>query len=117
MPSVRRHVRAMTILRWRVRWKRGRQADETRRSYDLTPQETVNSRAALRFIRARVGGGPKLAKAIGATAKAIEKACGSNSKPSAGMMIRVVRLVGVSVEDVLSGAWPKAGACPYCGRS
>jgi|HubBroStandDraft_1064217.scaffolds.fasta_scaffold634268_2 hypothetical protein len=107
----------MTILRWRVRWKRVRPADETRRSYDLTPQETANARAAIRFIRARVGGGPKLAAAIGATAKAIEKACGSNSKPSAGMMIRVVRLVGVSVEDVLAGRWPVAEACPHCGRT
>jgi hypothetical protein len=107
----------MTILLKRASWKRVRPANATRRSYDLTPQETANAKAALRFIRTRVGGAPKLAAAIGTTVKAIEKACGPGRTPSAGMLIRVVRVAGVSVEDVLAGRWPVAGTCPHCGRS
>jgi len=50
-----------TILRSRVAWTKPRDLTETRRSTDLTPKEADHVRAALRFLRVRLGGGPKLA--------------------------------------------------------
>jgi hypothetical protein len=32
------------------------------------------------------------------------------------MAVRVARLAGVGVDDVLSGRYPAAGTCPMCGH-
>jgi hypothetical protein len=88
----------------------------TRRSDDLTPEEYANVRLAIRFLRVRLGGAAKLATALRSKVKTIEKVCAVRGRPSAVLAIRAARLAGVQVEDVLSGAWPKKGACPICGR-
>ena len=104
-----------TILRSRVAWTKPRDPTETRRSTDLTPKEADHARAALRFLRVRLGGGPKLATLLRVNEPVLRLAC-SSRQPSAAMAIRAARIAGVPVENVLSGAWPPAGACPHCGR-
>jgi hypothetical protein len=32
------------------------------------------------------------------------------------MALRVARLAGVPIDDVLAGKFPPAGTCPYCGN-
>jgi len=73
----------------------------------------LHDAAALRFLRTRLGGGAKLGAAIKLGRKTVDKVS-LGRRPGAGLAIRAARLAGVPIEDVLSGAWPKAGACPRC---
>jgi hypothetical protein len=107
----------MTVLTKREAWAKPRAQNETRRSDDLTPEETANVRRALRFLRTRVGGAAKLAALLKVRSAIIGKYCAKRGKPSAAMAIRVAIAAVVSVEDVLSGRWPAEGACPNCGRN
>jgi hypothetical protein len=105
----------MAILKERKVWRRPRAANRTKRSTDLTPEEQANVRVALRFLRVRLGGWPKLAEAIGASwATLRDRAYGRTV--SGGLALRVARAAGAPIEDVLSGAWPPAERCPHCGR-
>jgi plasmid maintenance system antidote protein VapI len=74
-------------------------------------------KAALRVLRVRHGTAAKLAAALNATAAIVKAAIKRRGRVSAGLALRVARLAGVHMEDVLSGAWPKAGSCPMCGRA
>ena len=105
----------MTVLSKRETWGKLRPQNETRRSSDLTPEEQKNVRAAIRFLRTRMGGNAKLAAALRANRASVDRGCLPNSRPSAGLALRVARVAGVPLEDVLQGAWPPAGACPHCG--
>jgi hypothetical protein len=107
----------MAILREATVWKKPQPADETRRSSDLTPDEHARVRTALRFLRVRQGGTVKLAKALRVNVASIQRGCGGDGKPSAGLALRAARLAGVPVEDILTGAWPEPGTCPHCGRT
>ena len=106
----------MAILTERKVWRQTRTPNTTKRSTDLTPQEQVNVRVALKFLRTRHGSWWRLAKAIDAKWKTLRDRAGGRTV-SGGLALRVARAAGVPVERVLSGVWPKAGACPHCGRS
>jgi hypothetical protein len=112
---------AMTILREKQSWKR----DKPRRRdrlFVLTAEEEANVRAALRVLRIRYGGWAPLAEALGCKLKTLKNIAARESAskgyrhPTPGHALYVARLAGAPVEDVLSGAWPKPGSCPMCGR-
>jgi len=105
----------MAILHERTEWAKPRAATETRRSSDLTPEEQANVRKAIHVLRRRLGGYKALASALRVNLRTLI-AQGGKRAPSAAVAIRAARLAGVPVDNVLSGAWPKAGACPHCGR-
>jgi hypothetical protein len=105
------------ILTERQSWKKPRPPNETRRASDLTPEEYANVRRALRFLRTRLGGSVKLAAALKANVRTVDKACHARGKPGAALAIRAARAAGVTVEDVLLGAWPPPKMCPFCGGS
>ena len=110
-------LRAMPpILTERTVWKRPRPANASR-TPDLTPEEIANVKRALRVLRERVGGYQQLAAALGANRRTVQAALETRTKLSVGLALRAARLAGVRLEEVLSGAWPKAGACPHCGRT
>ena len=98
------------------RWARPRDPAKTRRSSDLTPEEQANAKTALRVLRVRYGDATKLAEALSANLGTLKAALKVRGKPTAGLALRAARLAGVPLEDLLSGAWPKAGSCPTCGR-
>jgi len=104
------------ILSEPKRWSRPRDPSKTRRSSDLTPEEQTNAKVALRVLRLRYGTTAKLAEALSVTFGTMTWTLSVRGKPSAGIALRAARLVGVPMEDFLSGAWPKAGSCPHCGR-
>jgi hypothetical protein len=106
----------MAILRERVSYREARPANETRHSSDLTQDEQKNARAAIRFLAKRHGTYAKLAKAMGANLGTV-RAATQRGIVSAGIALRVARVAGVSVEDVLGGRFPVAGACPLCGKA
>jgi hypothetical protein len=111
------YASSMTVLAKRETWTKLRAANAARQSLDLTAEEAASVRAALRFLRTRLGGAEKLAAALRAPVKLVEKFCAAKGRPSAAIAIRTARAACVSVEDLLSGAWPPAGACAHCGRS
>jgi hypothetical protein len=106
----------MTILTMRTVRAKERPAHETRRSSDLTPAEQQNVKAALRFLSKRLGSYPKLAKAMGANHATVMAAAHKRGAVSAGIALRAARVAGVPLENVLSGTWPPADACPWRGR-
>lgn len=82
---------------------------------ELTPQEQVNVRTALRFLRTRCGGWSGVAKALQLNESTLSSAVYS-TPPSARIVLRVARLADVPVDDVLNGRYPGAGTCPHCGH-
>lgn len=73
-------------------------------------------KAALAFLRLRHGTWAALSRAMGLKKATVTAATGKRGGVSAGVALRAARAAGVPLEDVLSGAWPKPGACPHCGR-
>jgi hypothetical protein len=105
----------MAVLTKRETWAKSRPQNETRKASDLTPEEQRHARKALHFLRAKLGSWPKLAAAMKVRAPTLCTVSRGRAV-TAGLALRAARLAGVPVEDVLSGAWPKAGSCPHCGR-
>lgn len=82
---------------------------------DLTTKEQANVRIALRFLRTRCGTWAALAQALGSSLGTVVHA-GTKQCVSASLAVRVARLAGVPVDDVLTGRYPPEGICPHCGH-
>ncbi len=80
---------------------------------DLTAQEQGNVRSALRFLKTRYGGWEALSRAIRFKSSSL-KMFAYGRVPSASVALRLARIAGVPVDDVLAGRFPPA--CPHCGR-
>ena len=78
---------------------------------DLTAKEQANVRAAIRFLHARTGRWDVLAKSLRSHKRTLR------IPASASMAVRVARLAGVGVDDVLAGRFPAPGTCPHCGHT
>ena len=85
-------------------------------SLGLTPEERDNVRRAVRTLCRRYGSASALAVKLKAGRRSVERAMGPSGAPSMSIVLRCARLAGVGVDDMLSGKWPKPGACPTCGR-
>ena len=107
----------MGILYERKSWSKSRPPNTTQRSTDLTVEQQANAKATLRFLATRHGSARKLAEAMGAKVRTVRAALEVRGRVSAGLAVRVAKVAGVPLEDVLGGAWPPPGACPHCGRS
>jgi transcriptional regulator with XRE-family HTH domain len=105
----------MAILLERKVWRKERQAKPTERLNRLTPDEGENVLAALRVLRARRGSWAVVAKAMGVTKRQLS-AYRNELRPTVALAVRVARLAGVGVEDVLSGAFAKPRLCSSCGQ-
>lgn len=82
----------------------------------LTPEERNNVRRAVRTLCRRYGSASALAPKLRAGLRSVQRAMGARGAPSMSIVLRCARLVGVGVDDLLSGKWPKPGACPTCGQ-
>lgn len=82
---------------------------------DLTDQEQANVRAAMRFLMIRAGGWETLAVALGFSKHTMRHVKKAEKNVSPRMALRVARVAGVGVDDVIAGRFPAAGACPRCG--
>lgn len=72
----------------------------------LTPAEQENVRAALAVLR-RQYTLKELAQAMGIPHRSLTHMVATGRKPTAGVALRVARVAGVSVEDVLSEQFVK----------
>jgi hypothetical protein len=102
----------MPILRERVAWSR----PKAPRGPDLSPEERQRVKVALAFLLVRFGKQKALADAMGLKKATVAYAASKRGGVTAGVALRAARAAGVPLEDILSGAWPKPGMCPHCGR-
>jgi hypothetical protein len=105
----------MVILREREVWKRAPRPRGDKIE-TLPPDQRANVRKALDILRAKHGDWKRVARALGVSHKSLHRHLRLHDKPGAGLALRVAALVGVPVEDVLSGAYAKGWVCPTCGR-
>jgi hypothetical protein len=82
---------------------------------DLTAPEQANVRTALRFLRTRCGGWAQVSKAVRSKHGTLASIL-SGKAVSASLAVRLAWFAEVGVDDVLTGAFPPAGACPHCGH-
>ncbi len=85
-------------------------------AFDLTAKEQTNVRAALAFLRLRCGGWGPLSKLIKFKDTTLGQIHGGGKAVSPTLAFRIARVAKVSVDDVLTGAYPAPGTCPHCGH-
>lgn len=83
---------------------------------DLDQKEQNHVRSALRFLRRRLGTWATVADALRSAPKTIDNVVNGYNNVSASLAIRVARLAGVMVDDLLVGKFLPPGACPNCGH-
>lgn len=83
---------------------------------DLDQKEQEHVRSALRFLRRRLGTWATVADALRSAPKTIDNVVNGYNNVSASLAIRVARLAGVMVDDLLVGKFLPPGACPNCGH-
>lgn len=111
-----RYLAPMAVLRVKEVRKRERAPRDHDRVNDLSVEEQAHVLAALRVVKIRCGQWSDVASSLQISLKAVGKLSAGASKLTAGLALRIARLVGVPTEDVLSGAFPRPGSCPMCGR-
>lgn len=80
---------------------------------DLTVEEQRNVRVVLRFLRTRLGGWSPLGKVLRFAPKTLEDLAYTRP-PGASLAIRLARVAGAPVDDVLNGRFPPT--CSTCGQ-
>ena len=79
-------------------------------AFGLSPKEASNVKAAARFLHARMGDWRAVAKALHVSKATCIRA------PSPILAFRLARLVGVPIDDLLTGKYPPPGVCAHCGH-
>jgi hypothetical protein len=82
---------------------------------DLTKEEEKRVRAALQFMRVRLGGWEPLSKVLGFKQESLSHIANDRTV-TASLAFRLARLVKVPVDDLLAGRFPAPGTCPNCGH-
>jgi hypothetical protein len=83
---------------------------------DLTAKEQDHVRAALRFLHVRCGTWRTLSKPLKSGWKTLALVASGTRPACASLAVRVARLAGVGVDDVLTGRYPLPGTCAHCGH-
>jgi DNA-binding XRE family transcriptional regulator len=107
----------VTVLVGSKTWKRERprRAKATMRPCELTLSEQHNVRAMVLRLRAEHRSWKSLAAALGVNRITLVRAQPGKQAPTAGLALRVARLVGVTVDCVLAGRMQPPRACLNCG--
>jgi hypothetical protein len=83
---------------------------------DLTAKEQKAVRTALRFLRLRVGAWGPLAKVLRYEWDSIQKVATGRRAVTPALALRVARLAGVPMDELLAGRWLSPRVCPHCGH-
>jgi len=107
----------MTILREWKTWKRTPTPGAFEPLNRLSPEQQENVRLAIGILKIRYGSLAKAAAALCVHQKTLTRSATKRGAPTPGLALRVAEGVGATVDDVLSGAFPAPGCCPFCGRT
>jgi hypothetical protein len=80
---------------------------------DFNAKEITAVRGALNFLHRRCGTWATLGRALSFKGSTLGNVARGNKAVSATLVIRVAKLAGVRVDDLLSGQFP--AKCPHCG--
>lgn len=105
----------MPILQAKQVWKRETKPSTRMGKDRLTPDEQANLRRAMDVLRIRYRSWVKVAVALKTDRTTVTRVLHIRRWATPAFALRVARLLGVPLGDVLSGDWPKAGECPMCG--
>lgn len=83
---------------------------------DFTKAEEAHVRGALNFLRRRCGTWGTLGQAVRLSATSLCMIARGHRAVPAVLVVRLARLAGVGVDDMLAGNFPAPGTCPYCGH-
>jgi len=86
------------------------------RPCELTIAEQHNVRAIVLKLRAEYSSWKALAAALGVNRITLVRAQPGKQAPTVGLALRVARLVGLPIDDVLRGVFAKLGRCLMCGK-
>jgi len=100
----------MPILKTKQTWKRAPDPNSLREKNRLLPIEEERVRRAMRVLHVRYGNWCRVADALGHHRVTVERVLNIRRTAAPAFAMRVARLLGVSLGDVLSGAWPKPGS-------
>jgi hypothetical protein len=110
----------MTILTTKQTWKRAPNPNGRKSRAELNrllPIEEERVRRAMRVLHVRYRNWSGVSRALGYHRVTVERVLNIRRTATPAFAMRVARLLGVSLGDVLNGAWPKAGECPMCGSA
>jgi hypothetical protein len=82
---------------------------------DLTADEQKHVVEALKVLRIRAGNTALLAKALRFKMDSLRGVILGRDAVSPLMVLRVARLIGIGLDDLLAGKYPVPGMCPHCG--
>lgn len=82
---------------------------------DLTIDEQEHVRAVLQFMRTKLDGWEPLAKLLKFDTTTVLNAGNGRRTVTASMAFRLARIIGVPIDDLITGKWPEPGTCPRCG--
>jgi hypothetical protein len=107
-------IAPMAILRTRTVWRKALSPDSLREKNRLTESEELNVRKAMLVLLIRHGNWRQVAKALKTNRVTITRVVCIRRRATPAFAMRVARLLGEPLGDVLSGAFPRAGECPMC---
>jgi hypothetical protein len=84
---------------------------------DLTKEEQEHVRAAITYLRARMGTWEALARALHFDAATFIHVVARRKAASPTMAFRVARIAGIGIDDLLAGKFLPSGTCPHCGTA
>lgn len=100
----------------RLHWRKEPNPNLLRVKNRLLPEEEENVRRAMTVLHLRFGNWCQVAKALGHHRVTVERVLNIRRRATPAFAMRVARLLGVNLGDVLSGAFPRENQCPMCGR-
>lgn len=83
---------------------------------DLDPKEQNHVRVALRYLHGRLKTWASVADAVHINETTLTQVLSGRRSVTASAAIRVARLLGVMIDDLLVGKFLPPGACPNCGH-
>lgn len=110
----------MTILTTKQTWTRAPSTTghKSRRELArLTPTEEQRVRRGMWVLHVRFGNWSRVSRALGYHRVTVERVLNIRKTASLAFAMRVGKKLGVTLGDLLGGAWPKPGECPMCGHS
>jgi transcriptional regulator with XRE-family HTH domain len=109
----------MAVLMERKVWRAPPREPSRRKLLDpnrLKDHEVAYVRAALGVLKLRYGSWRRLAEAMQVGRMRVTRAACGLRRPDVALAVRLARVAGVPVEDIIKGRFVLRGTCPMCGQ-